>query len=149
MILVPVSLKEANAFVDDLHRHHKKVQGHKFSIGVKKDGKLVGVCIVGRPVARSLDNGTRLEITRLCTDGTKNACSFLYGAAARAAWALGYSVIGTYILSSENGSSLKASGYKFVHVTKGRSWSCPSRPRTDKHPTVDKELWEKHNPKNK
>ena len=143
MDLVPISLKDANAFVEGLHRHHKKVQGHKFSLAARKDAKIIGVCIVGRPVARGLDNGLRLEITRLCTDGSKNACSFLYGAAARAAWALGYEAIGTYILASENGASLKASGFKFVHNVKGRSWTCPSRPRTDKHPTVDKQLWEK------
>lgn len=143
MELHPISLANANAFVDVLHRHHKKVQGHKFSLAAVIEGKTVGVCIVGRPVARALDNGYRLEITRLCTDGTKNACSFLYGAAARAAWALGYKAIGTYILDEENGASLKASGYKFVHKVKGRSWSCPSRPRTDKHPTVDKQLWER------
>ena len=88
--LKSISLKDANAFVDALHRHHKKVQGHKFSLAAYDGDRLVGVCIVGRPVARMLDDGSRVEVTRLCTDGTKNACSFLYGAAARAAWALGY-----------------------------------------------------------
>lgn len=145
--LKPISLKQANEFVDSLHRHHKKVQGHKFSLAAVLDGKTVGVCIVGRPVARALDDGTRLEVTRLCTDGTKNACSFLYGAAARAAWALGYRHIGTYILKEESGVSLKASGYEMKHEVKGRSWSCPSRPREDKHPTVDKSFWSKENPR--
>jgi hypothetical protein len=141
LILKPISLKKANEFVESIHRHHKKVQGHKFSLSAEHDGKTVGVCIVGRPVARALDNGTRLEVTRLCTDGTRNACSFLYGAAAKAAWSLGYDSIGTYILDSESGTSLKASGWKMLHKTVGRSWSCPSRLRVDKHPTEDKQYW--------
>lgn len=94
MTLCPMKLEDANAFVRLLHRHHGKVVGHKFSLGAIKNGELVGVVIVGRPVARRRDDGKTLEVTRLCTDGEKNACSFLYGAAARAAFALGYSRIG-------------------------------------------------------
>jgi len=142
MRLKTISLKDANAFVERLHRHHKKVQGHKFSLSAIVEGEVVGVCIVGRPVSRHLDTGERLEITRVCTDGTRNACSFLYGAAVRAAKALGYSAIGTYILGSEPGTSLKASGFCFSKHVPGRSWSCPSRPRKDKHPTTDKQYWE-------
>lgn len=88
--LVPVTLREANGFVQQYHRHHKQVAGHKFSIGVAQDGKLVGVAICGRPVSRRLDNGTTLEVNRLRTDGTRNACSILYAAAARAARDMGY-----------------------------------------------------------
>lgn len=83
--LTPVSLKEANAFVAAHHRHHRPVVGHKFSIGCSAGGALVGAAIVGRPVSRHLDDGWTLEVNRLCTDGTKNACSFLYAAAWRAA----------------------------------------------------------------
>lgn len=140
--MIPVSLADANAFVERLHRHHKKVQGHKFSLGAELAGALVGVAIVGRPVSRIRDNGKVLEVTRLCTDGTRNACSFLYAAARRAAAALGYERIGTYLLSTEDGASVKAAGWQWVGHTTGRSWTCPSRPRTDKHPTVDKELYE-------
>src|SRR3990167_5522326 len=141
-IVIPVSLADANAFVERLHRHHKKVQGHKFSLGAELAGAVVGVAIVGRPVSRIRDDGRTLEVTRLCTDGTRNACSFLYGAARRAAAALGYKRIGTYLLSTENGASVKAAGWQWVSHTTGRSWSCPSRQREDKHPTVDKELYE-------
>jgi hypothetical protein len=141
-LVIPVSLADANDFVDRLHRHHKKAQGHKFSLGAEREGVLVGVAIVGRPVSRIRDDGRTLEVTRLCTDGTRNACSFLYGAARRAAAALGYKRIGTYLLSSEDGASVKAAGWQWVSHTTGRSWTCPSRPRTDKHPTVDKELYE-------
>lgn len=140
--LVTVSLEEANTFVARLHRHHGKVIGHKFSIGAVQDDIIVGVAIVGRPVARGRDDGLTLEITRLCTDGSRNACSFLYGAAAKAAFALGYKRIGTYILASENGASLKAANWRQIGEVKGRTWSCQSRPRVDKHPTVDKTLWE-------
>lgn len=126
-----------------LHRHHRPVVGHKFSLGASLGSNLVGVCIVGRPVARGRDDGITLEVTRLCTDGTLNACSFLYGAAARAATALGYHRIGTYILASEPGTSLKAAGWRLVKVVSGRSWSCPSRPRKDNHPLGDKVLYER------
>lgn len=139
---IPITLSEANAFVTEYHRHHKPVVGHKFSIGGAKDNKIVGVVIVGRPVSRHRDDGLTLEVTRLCTDGTRNACSFLYGAAARAAFALGYKRIGTYILASESGASLKASGWRLIGEVKGRSWSCKSRPRVDKHPLQDKLLYE-------
>ena len=101
--LRPISLRDANEYVRQHHRHHKPVAGHKFSIGCEADGELVGVIIAGRPVSRYLDDGFTLEVTRLCTNGEKNACSFLYGAAARAAAAMGYKRIITYTLESENG----------------------------------------------
>jgi hypothetical protein len=100
------------------------------------------VVIVGRPVARMRDDGLTAEVTRLCTDGTRNACSFLYGAAAKAAFALGYKRIGTYILASEPGTTLRAAGWRLIGEVKGRSWTTPSRPRVDKHPTQDKLLFE-------
>ncbi|HET7413423.1 MAG TPA: XF1762 family protein [Pararhizobium sp.] len=140
--IAPIKLAEANGFVERVHRHHKKVVGHKFSLAAILDGEIVGVCIVGRPVARMRDDGWTLEVTRLATDGTRNACSFLYGAAARASFALGYRRIGTYILASEPGTSLAAAGWRKIAEVKGRSWSCKSRPRIDKHPTEDKLLFE-------
>ena len=141
--LAPISFREAVDFVKELHRHHIPPVGHKFSIGARDaDGKLVGVVIVGRPVARMRDDGETLEVTRLCTDGSKNACSFLYGAARRAAFSLGYRRIGTYILASEPGTSLKAAGWKLLGERGGKSWSRPSRERTDKHPTEPKLLFE-------
>lgn len=143
MVLMSISLAEANQFVAMYHRHHKPVMGHKFSLAAVKNDEIVGVAIIGRPVSRMRDDGLTLEVTRLCTDGTRNACSFLYGAAARAAFALGYKRIGTYILKSEPGKSLVASGWRMIGEVKGRSWSCPSRPRVDKHPTQDKLLFEK------
>lgn len=142
LILFPCELAEANAFVELHHRHHKPVIGHKFSLMAGVDDKTVGVAIVGRPVARGRDDGITLEVTRLCTDGTKNACSFLYGACARAAFALGYKRIGTYILASESGASLKACGWRLLSEVRGRSWSCDSRPRVDKHPLQNKLLYE-------
>lgn len=124
------------------HRHHKPPVGHKFSIGVTNGDNIVWVAMVGRPVARHFDNGYTLEVNRLCTDGTKNACSMLYSAAWRASKALGYKRLVTYILSTENGVSLKASGWKLVGEAGGGSWSCKSRPREDKHPLVSKSLFE-------
>lgn len=137
-----IKLAEANAFVAELHRHHKPVIGHLFSIGAVLGDRLVGVAIVGRPVARMRDDGKTAEVTRLCTDGTRNACSFLYGASARAAFALGFERIGTYILASETGTTLKAAGWRLIGQTKGGSWSRASRGREDKHPTEPKLLFE-------
>jgi hypothetical protein len=140
--LVPINFAEANAFVAQHHRHHKPMVGCKFCIGVSDGEKIVGVAIVGRPVARGLDDGWTLEVNRVATDGTKNACSILYAAAWRAAKAMGYRKVITYILASEPGISLHAAGWKIVGEVKGRSWSCPSRPRIDKHPTQDKIRWQ-------
>lgn len=141
--IVPVNLRTANEFVDTHHRHHVRVVGHKFSIGVQSDdGVLRGVAIVGRPVARARDDGMTLEVTRVATDGSKNACSILYAAAWRASRAMGYSALGTYTLESEPGTSLTAAGWVVVHRVRGRSWNSPSRPRSDKHPISDKLLWE-------
>lgn len=142
-VTVPLPLDEANAFVERFHRHHPPVRGHKFSIGLSQLGAgIVGVAIVGRPVARNLDNGLTLEVTRVATDGTKDACSALYGACRRATFALGYTKLVTYTLASENGASLRAAGYRLVGEVRGRSWNCSSRPRVDKHPTQSKLRWE-------
>ena len=131
-----LTLRAACEFVAEKHRHHKPPQGHKFSIGaIDREGKLVGVCIAGRPVARALDDGRTLEVTRLCTDGTKNAPSFLLGCAARAGAAIGYLRIFTYTLCSEPGTSLVASGWSRDGVMRpnGRGWS--NRPnRGELHP---------------
>lgn len=137
-----IGLDEANAFVTALHRHHKPVVGHLFSLGAAQAEKIVGVAIVGRPVARMRDDGRTAEVTRLCTDGTKDACSFLYGASARAAFALGFKRIGTYILASEPGTSLTAAGWRLIGEAGGGSWSRDDRPRVDKHPTQGKLLFE-------
>lgn len=139
---VRVELGEANAFVSEHHRHHRPVVGHLFSLGCVANAKIVGVSIIGRPVSRMRDDGATAEITRLCTDGTENACSFLYGASARAAFALGFERIGTYILASEPGTSLTAAGWRNLGERGGGSWSVPSRPRIDKHPLQKKLLFQ-------
>ena len=141
--IVPISLAEANKFVELHHRHHKPVVGHKYSIAVTDGQKIVGVAIVGRPVSRYLDDGWTLEVTRCCTDGTKNACSILYGAAWRAARAMGYKKIITYILESENGASLRASGYKCVGKAGGIRWTGKRRPEVDLCPAQMKFRFEK------
>jgi hypothetical protein len=140
--LQPVTLREAAAFIALHHRHHKAPRGWKFGVGVARDGEVVGVATVGRPVSRVLDDGWTLEVNRCCTDGARNAASMLYGACARAARALGYRRLVTYTLASESGTSLKASGWRVLWQTAGGSWSCPSRPRTNKASTEPKTLWE-------
>lgn len=141
---VPITFATACEFIARLHRHHKPPQGHKFSIGAETEvheligPTLVGVATVGRPIARKLDDGYTAEVTRLCTDGTRNACSLLYSACARAAQAMGYRRIVTYILDSETGASLKAAGWQLEAHSGGGSWSRESRGRTDKHPTEPK-----------
>lgn len=126
----PIELKQANAFVENLHRHHNPVHRDKFRIGCMSNGKLVGVIQCGRPVSRNLDDGKTLEVVRCCSDGTKNVCSFLYSRVARIAREMGYERIITYILESELGTSLKASGWhKEADNVGGISWNTPSRPR--------------------
>lgn len=137
-----IEFSEAASFVSAHHRHHTPPAGHLFSIAAYEGGRLCGVVMVGRPVARHRQDGVTAEVTRLCTDGTKDACSFLYGCAARAAIALGYARLGTYTLKSEGGSSLRGAGWRVVAEVRGRSWDTPARRRTDKHPTTDKLLWE-------
>lgn len=141
LMVIPMTLAEANAFVTKWHRHHKPVPGCKFCIGVALD-YVCGVAIVGRPVARMLDDGWTLEVNRTCTDGTRNANSMLYGACRRAAWALGYKKLITYTLPEESGSSLTAAGWKCIGEAGGGRWSRESRPRVDTHPTQGKLRWE-------
>ena len=142
MPLKPITFKDACAYIEAVHRHHRPPQGHKFSIGLTDGGGVLrGVVCVGRPVARMLDDGFTAEVTRLCTDGVRNGCSTLYGAAARAAAAMGYTRIVTYILASETGTSLRASGWTKDADARGGSWSVPSRPRIDNHPLEPKTRW--------
>lgn len=141
---IPLSLKEANAFVGEEHRHHPPVHRDKFRVGCTDDGTSVcGVGQVGRPVARNLDDGKTVEVVRLCSDGTNNVCSFLYSRLARAAKELGYSKIITYILESEDGTSLIASGWYKEADVRGGSWDKPSRHRDTKAPTCNKQRWAK------
>jgi hypothetical protein len=142
LTVVPMPLDEANTFVTQYHRHHRPTLSHKFSLGAAVADVIVGVAIIGRPVARRLDDGWTLEINRLATDGTPNACSFLYGASWRAVKALGYRRLVTFTLPQEGGTSLRAAGWRLVGSTPGRSWSVPSRPRVDKHPLQEKWRWE-------
>lgn len=140
--IVPLELRELNAFVALHHRHHKPVQGHRFSIGVENDGILVGGCSVGRPVARMTSAKEVVEVTRLVTDGTFNACSILYAAAARAAKAMGYRRIQTFILAEEPGASLKAAGFKDDGPSSGGDWTRDSKPnRRQDQPQGPKRRW--------
>ena len=143
MKAVPLERPEACEFIDNLHRHHQSAKADKFRIGATENGQLVGVIQVGRPVSRVLDDGKTLEVIRCCTDGTKNACSFLYSRAARVAKELGYEKIITYILETETGDSLKATGWHKEADIRGKSWDCPSRRRSTTAPTCDKQRWAK------
>jgi hypothetical protein len=140
--LTPITLKEANEFVEDHHRHSIPTVGHRFSIACSRGESVVGVAIVGRPVARGLDDGFTLEALRVCTDGTRNACSFLYAAAWRATRALGYRKLVTYTRQDESGSSLKAAGWRVVGEVTARSWHTPTRPRVDRDERVPRLRWE-------
>lgn len=143
--LVPCSLAEANAFVAVHHRHHRPTPVAKFSIAATDGATVVGVVIVGLPKARLAMDGWTLEVTRLATDGTRNACSLLYGAARRAAFALGYCRVITYTLAEEGGASLRAAGFAREATIKGESWMRRSenggRFVDDRNPIGDKARW--------
>jgi len=145
--VVPIELVEANALVSKWHRHHKPAQGHRFSIGAwdTERKQLVGAAIVGRPVARRVNHRTTVEVVRLVTDGTKNACSILYAASARIAKELGYLKIQTYILESESGVSLTASGWSCeLDDAGGGQWKhTDGKPRRTDQPTESKQRWVK------
>lgn len=142
----PLTLKQANELIARLHRHHKPVVGHRFSIGVrtKLDKVLVGAAVIGRPVARAVEQYEVAEVTRLVTNGQPNACSILYAASARICKEMGFIKIQTYILESESGTSLKAAGWHFEANTSGGDWNHSWRKgrRTDQ-PMVAKQRWAK------
>jgi hypothetical protein len=142
--IVPITFVEANALVKIWHRHHKPVVGCKFCLAVSNGEKIVGVVLVGRPVARKLDDGWTLEVNRCCTDGTKNACSMLYSHSWKAAKALGYKRLITYTLPDEGGASLRASNWKLVGLKGGGNWNVTTRPRVDVAAELrgQKLLWE-------
>jgi hypothetical protein len=142
LTLTPITQREANAYVAQHHRHHKPVTGAIVCVAVSEDETVRGVAIIGRPVARMLDDGWTAEVVRCCTDGAHNACSMLYGAAWRAARALGYRRLVTYTLPQEGGASLRAAGWRCIGQAGGGSWSRKSRPRIDTAPTQAKLRWE-------
>lgn len=138
----PITFRAASEFVNKNHRHHKATVGSKFCIGCYKNDLLVGVAVCGRPVSRHYDDGMTVEINRLCTDGTANACSKLYGAACRVAKAMGYQKAITYTLQSENGASLKASNFVCEGVAGGTHWT-GKRNRNQSMPRELKTRWTK------
>lgn len=144
LVVRPLTLAQLNDAVDQLHRHHKPVQGHRFSLGAYLGDRLVGACSVGRPVARACDAYLTAEVTRLVTDGTKNACSILYAASARACEAMGFTKIQTYILTEEPGTSLRAAGWRLEATTAGGDWNHSAayagKRRTDQ-PLTPKQRW--------
>lgn len=140
--VIPVSIKEAQEFIDKNHRHHKKPVGHKFSIAVTDGESLVGVGVAGRPVSRFNARENTLEVYRLCVlEGFNNACSMLYSRITQIAKSMGYDKVITYLLESETGTSLKASGWQYESKSKGGSWNCKSRKRIDKAPICPKQRW--------
>ncbi|AKN75084.1 hypothetical protein QR97_02170 [Streptomyces sp. PBH53] len=145
MHLVPVRQRDAKEFVAQWHRHHRPPPGAVFAVGAAdQHGVLRAVAIVGRPVARHLDDGRTLEVTRTATDGVRNANSLLYGAAWRAAKALGYTRLITYTQDGESGASLRGAGWRIIaQRPPRRGWHCASRPRTPRGTeNVARTLWE-------
>lgn len=136
----PITFKQASEFINLHHRHHRATVGCKFCIGLFDAEKMIGCAVCGRPVSRHLDDGLTCEINRLCTDGTYNACSMLYGASCRVAKAMGYKKIVTYILESENGASLKASNFVCEGEAGGRHWT-GSRNKGQDIPAEMKTRW--------
>ncbi|HZW08125.1 MAG TPA: XF1762 family protein [Phycisphaerales bacterium] len=157
LTLKRIGFTPACEYVHLFHRHHEPPAGHRFSLAAWRCGLLVGVAIIGRPVSKAWDEERVVEVTRCCVDGTPNACSFLYGAAARAAFALGFERIQTYTLVSEAGASLRGAGWVLEAETDGGQWTRGGdygdaaqgilfeRNREDQ-PTEPKRRWAKMNP---
>lgn len=138
----PIDLGTANMLVKAHHRHAQPVIGHLFSLGLfDHDWNLHGAAIIGRPVARALDDGNTVEITRVVTYGTRNACSMLYGAAQREARSRGYQRVVTYTRADESGASLKAANFHLAGHTTARQWNTPSRPRRPRA-AIARNRWE-------
>lgn len=132
MVITPITLRDACAFIAEHHRHNRPPRGWKFGVGLMQNGALVGVATAGRPVARKLDDGITLEVNRTCTNGARNANSMLYGAVWRAGKAMGYRRVITYTQHGESGASLRAAGFVLVkHLPANTGWDVPSRPRSD------------------
>ena len=132
MEVVPLTIRDANEFVSNFHRHNKPTQGGRFAIGAVEDDQLVGVAIVGRPVARGMQDGVTAEVTRVCVldDAPRNACSFLYGRCWRIWQQMGGKRMITYTLQSESGSSLRGAGWKVLgEVKPGSGWNRSARQR--------------------
>ena len=144
MNVTPITLREARHFVDLHHRHHRAPQGGLFAIAASDDGAVVGVVIVGLPVARGNHDGYTAEVTRVCVlDDQPNACSMLYAAAWRACRSMVYRRLITYTLAREPGTSVRAAGWREIGKRGGGSWDRTTRPRVDKHPIEQKTLWER------
>ncbi len=141
--VIPCTYRQAADFVNQYHRHHSAPVGCKFCIAVSDGETIHGVAICGRPVSRHLDDGMTCEVNRVCTDGTKNACSMLYGACARIAKNMGYRKIITYTLQSENGASLKASNFTCEGQAGGTHWT-GSRDKGQSIPHELKNRWVKN-----
>jgi hypothetical protein len=139
--LSAIDRRAAHAFVNAHHRHHQAPVGEVVRLAAFQEGRLCGVALLGRPVARALDDGSCWELTRLCTDGTKNVATFLLAASRRAARSRGIARLVTYTLAAESGHTLKLDGWRPVARVRGRSWSCPSRPRRTRV-LGDKVRWE-------
>ncbi|HET7177369.1 MAG TPA: XF1762 family protein [Solirubrobacterales bacterium] len=141
---MPTTLREANAFVERFHRHSGPARGHKFSVGAALGEELVGVAIAGRPIARHRDDGSTIEVLRVCVAAAapRNTCSLLYGACWRAARAMGYRQAITYTLRTESGASLRASGFKVIGEVGPHSWDRPSRSRPNSPRPQKRISWE-------
>lgn len=140
--LVPMTRAAANEWIAQTHRHLGPVVGDVIRVGIARNGAVVGVAVAGRPVARMLDDGQTLEVTRVAvTDGVPHGCSMLYGALARAAAALGYWRVVTYTRQDEPGTSLRAAGWACEGAAGGGEWTCPSRERAAARQSIGKVRW--------
>ena len=140
---VPMTLSEANEFVDEHHRHHGALSFHLASIGVqcRDTNRIVGAATLMRPCSTVLDDRVTIEVARLVTDGTRNACSFLLGASARLAWASGYLRIQTYTMAEESGASLRAAGWRMERRIPPSTWNRMNRPRAESHEIAPRVRW--------
>lgn len=147
---VELGQAEAKAFVAEHHSTHARPPvGWRWGHGLRNGTELVAVAMVGRPVARALDGERIVEVTRCCAAAelpafVRNACSKLYGKAAREARRRGFEKIITYTEVGEPAAALRGAGWTIEHTgrRRRRGWDTPGRPR-EGGPTTAKHRWAK------
>ena len=145
----PISFPVARSFVRRHHAHCNPPVTWRFGQSVFNGHTMLGVIMVGNPVAAALNGRGMLEVNRLCIRRDLpralawNAASMLYGWGAREAERRGWMHIVTYTRADEDGTSLRAAGWVEESRVRGRGWHSSRRRRSNTNGWIDKTRWGK------